>query len=268
MHSKDEAGVEHFVSKGSAVLIALDPKHVCLLTARHVLWDPDKGYTPTVVFLRFPKNAPRKEEDLGIDIPLIVNGIQQWHGANDADLAVAPLPEIPAYVDSHAINLDDFGDDSDVFQGANVIVFGYPELLGPDFQVSPIARAGIVAWTDPNGRMDHTFLVDANVFSGNSGGPVFHLPTGLTRDSSLYNGGKIKLIGIITSDAYEEAPVHAGQTPVNALDSATGALTPFTAKVLNIGGIGIVEPISKARKLVVDFLDPFHTLVPRVPTIH
>ena len=148
-------------------------------------------------------------------------------------------------------------------KGAVVAVFGYPELLGPEYQTTPIARGGIVAWTDPNGRMDHTFLVDANVFSGNSGGPVFHLPTGVMRNGGFSVGGAPKLIGIVSKDAGEEAPVHAGPAPLKSVNSLTGEVTPFTAKVLNIGGIGIVEPISKAKKLIIDFLDPQHLLTPK-----
>jgi hypothetical protein len=40
----------------------------------------------------------------------------------------------------------------------------------------------------------------------------------------------------------------------------TGEVTPYTAKVLNIGGVGIIEPISKAKKLVLDLLDPSHMI--------
>jgi hypothetical protein len=174
-----------------------------------------------------------------------------WRGADDADLAVVALPDLSAYKDLHGIPLADFGSEDDIYQGASVVVFGYPELLGSAYQTTPIARNGIVAWTNPNGRLDNTFLVDANVFSGNSGGPVFHMPTGVTRKGTFALGGSLKLIGIVSKDAYEEAPVHAGETPISVINQQAGTATPMTAKVLNIGGIGIVEPISKAKKLII-----------------
>ena len=252
-------GKEHFVTIGSAVVVLLDEHHACLLTAKHVLFNPEKGYTPTMLFVRVPQSEPRDADDLGVPLPLIQNGRPLWKGADDADLAVAAIPpQISAYKDLHGILISDFGGEDDVYQGASVAVFGYPELLGPDYQTTPIARAGIIAWTDPNGRLDHTFLVDANVFNGNSGGTVFHLPSGMTKTGSFAIGGTPKLIGIISKDAYEEAPVHAGATPAGSVNPLTGDVTPVTAQVLNIGGIGIVEPISKAKKLVLDFLDPYH----------
>jgi hypothetical protein len=259
---RGEAGKQHFVTVGSAVIVALDEHHACLLTAKHVLFNPDKGYTPTTLFLRVPQSEPRAGDDLGVPLPLIENGRMLWRGADDADLAVAAVPNLSAYSDLHGIRISDFGGEDDLYQGASVIVFGYPELLGPDYQITPIARGGIVAWTNPNGRFDHTFLVDANVFSGNSGGPVFHTSGGLTRGGAFAIGGAPRLIGIVSKDAYEEAPVHAGPAPANSLNPLTGEVTPITAQVLNIGGIGVVEPISKAKRLVVDFLDPLHAITP------
>lgn len=255
---RSEGGKEHFVTVGSGVFVAWEPdtRHACLLTAKHVFFDPDKSFFPTVLYVRLPQSEPRAEDDLGVELPLVVNGKRLWSGADGADLAVIGLPNLGVYKDIykglHAISLLDFGGEEDLFQGAPVVVFGYPELLGPDYQTTPIARNGIVAWTNPNGRLDHIFLVDANVFSGNSGGPVFHMPVGQTRAGSVNIGGDPKLIGIISKDAWEDAQVHVGENPVTVTNQQTGAVLPMTAKVLNIGGIGIVEPASKAKKLIVD----------------
>jgi Trypsin-like peptidase domain len=247
---RTENGVEHFATVGSGVIVAWDVHNACLLTAKHVFYDPEKSFFPTELYLRLPQTEPRAEDDLGVKLKLVENGQNLWHGADGADLAVIAVPDLSAYKDLHAIFLTDFGGENDVFQGASVVVMGYPELLGPDFQTTPIARNGIVAWTNPDGPLDHTFLVDANVYNGNSGGPVFHLPTGLTRVGGFNVGGSPKLIGIVVRDAAEEAPVHAKENPINATNNQTGEVTPLTARVLNIGGIGIVEPISKALKLI------------------
>jgi len=42
---------------------------------------------------------------------------------------------------------------------------------------------------------------------------------------------------------------------MTSINSQTGAATPITARVLNIGGIGIVEPATKAKKLIIDSFD-------------
>jgi hypothetical protein len=222
------------------------------LTAKHVFFDPTKSFFPTVLYLRLPQSEPRATDDLGIELPLVVNGKRLWHSSDDADLAVIALPNLSGYKDLHGISLNDFGGEDDIYQGATVVVMGYPELLGPDYQTTPIARGGIIAWTNPNGRLDHTFLVDANVFSGNSGGPVFHTSGGLTRNGGITLGGPPKLIGIVSKDAYEEAPVRVGETPIKAVNQQTGNVVPMTAQVLNIGGIGIIEPVAKAKKLIID----------------
>lgn len=246
-----DQGRVRFVTVGSAVIVAWDAHNGCLLTAKHIFFNPDKGYAPTIIYARIPQSEPRSDDDLGVPVPLVVNGQTLWHASSDADLAVIGLPDLSIYKDIHGISLSDFGDENDVYQGASVVVFGYPELLGPDYQTTPIARGGIVAWTNPNGRLDHTFLVDANVFSGNSGGPVFHLLAGTSsRSGGLMIGGTPKLIGIVSKDAGEEATVHAGPVPATAVNPQTGVVTPITALVLNIGGIGIVEPASKAKALI------------------
>lgn len=248
----NQNGEEIFVTVGSGVIVAWDAHHACLLTAKHVFDNPEKGFHPTMLYMRLPKTEPRAQTDLGVPLTLVANGNVLWRGAQDADLAVTSVPDVSVYKDLHAVFLNDFGGEDDVYQGAAVVVMGYPELLGPDYQTTPIARNGIIAWTNPEGRLDHTFLVDANVFSGNSGGPVFHLPTGVGRTGGFMLGGPPRLIGIVSKDAAEEAPVHAGETPLNLTNQQNGVTIPLTAKVLNIGGIGIVEPISKAKKLIIE----------------
>jgi S1-C subfamily serine protease len=249
----DGHGGTKFQTVGSGVIVAWDAQHGCLLTAKHIFFDPTKSFFPTALYIRLPQSEPRATDDLGVELPLQVSGRRLWHGAeDDADLAVIALPNLSAYKDLHGISLADFGGEEDVYQGASVVVMGYPELAGPDYQTTPIARGGIVAWTNPNGRLDHTFLVDANVFSGNSGGPVFHTSGGLTRTGSFSIGGSPKLIGIVSKDAWEDAQVHVGEQNVTITNQQTGVTLPMTAKVLNIGGIGVVEPASKAKKLITD----------------
>ena len=252
MRVPDDHGGTKFITVGSGVIVVWDSQHGCLLTAKHIFFDPEKHFFPTILYLRLPQSEPRSVDDLGVNLPLVVNGRRLWHASDDADLAVIALPNLSSYKDLHGIALADFGGEEDLYQGASVVVMGYPELVGPDYQTTPIARGGIVAWTNPNGRFDHTFLVDANIFSGNSGGPVFHTSGGLTRNGGLTLGGSPKLIGIVSKDAGEEAQVHVGKAPISATNQQTGEIIPMQAQVLNIGGIGIVEPASKAKKLIID----------------
>lgn len=251
----DDGGTRRYVTVGSAVIVATDAHHVCLLTAKHVVFNPQTGYIPSVIYLRLPMRGPDSNTDLGIKVLLTAQGRNIWQSlADGSDLAVLPIPDLSGESDVHAVGLQDFGGDDDIFQGAPILVLGYPAILGPDYQTTPIARGGIIAWTDPGNRLGSPFLVDANVFNGNSGGPVFRVRSGFDRYGNMRVVGGLAFIGIVVRDAIEQAPVHVGEQKIGQLDPKTGMPVPFEAGVQNIGGIGIVEPVSKARLLVEQFL--------------
>lgn len=256
----DANGKKTFTTIGSAVIVTTDGTHACLLTAKHVFYQPAIGYVPDQLWIRVAKDRPFASDDFGVPLPLIVNGKSLWKGADDgSDLAVAPLPDLRKYPELHAIGLQDFGTDDDIYQGAGVLILGYPAVLGEAYLATPIARSGIIAWTDPDG-LDRPFLVDANVFEGNSGGPVFHNRSGMGRYGGMNFGGGIPLVGIVSQDAREYAQViGAGpQGPfVGTLPAPeNGKPSPLVAEVKNIGGIGVIEPISKAKTLVLQVLPP------------
>jgi hypothetical protein len=248
----DDGGAKKYKTIASGVIIALDDHHGCLLTAKHAVYDPDHGYLPTEMAIRLPKDKPSAGPDLGVKVPLVEKGKNIWKSLPDTkiDLAVVPLPDLGAYQEVHGVSSRDFGTADDIYQGAPITVLGYPGLLGEDYLSTPIARGGIIAWTDPTGPTEKRFLIDANMFNGNSGGPVFHVRTGIARSGGMVVGGGMGLIGIVVEDAFERAPVVAGSQPVQALDPATGKTVRAEALVLNIGGIGIVEPIANVRKLI------------------
>jgi hypothetical protein len=256
-------GKQTFNTIGSAVIVTTDGKHACLLTAKHVFYQPAIGYVPDQLWIRVAKDQPFSADDFGVPLPLIVSGKAIWRGADDgSDLAVAPLPDLSKYPNLHAIGLQELGTDDDLYQG-------YPALLGETYLATPIARTGIVAWTDPDG-LDKPFLVDANVFEGNSGGPVFHNRSGMMRYGGMSVGGGIALIGIVSQDAKEYAQV-IGAGPQGPFigtnpDPGTGKPSPIFAEVKNIGGIGVVEPISKAKRLVLQVLPaPASSTTPSAP---
>lgn len=247
----DDGGKRRWVTMGSAVIVAIDQNHACIITAKHVVHDPAQGYLPTQMYVRVPQTSPSDATDFGVLVSLVDNGNDLWRSLPDgSDIAAVPLPNLSKYSDVHGISEQDFGTDEDIYQGASVIVFGYPVVLGEDYLSTPIARGGIIAWTDPDGPTDRPFLIDANVFNGNSGGPVFHSRSGFSKEGGLVLGGGMALIGIVVADAAETVPVTAGSQPVTVLDSTSGRVARAETRVLNIGGIGIVEPVSKIRKLL------------------
>lgn len=82
----------------------------------------------------------------------------------------------------------------------DVVFIGYPSGLRDDQQGTPLIRRGITAtpvWNDFQGRP--SFLIDAGVFPGSSGSPVFILNQGAySTTGSLVVGSRLLFLGIVT----------------------------------------------------------------------
>jgi hypothetical protein len=240
-----------FRTVGSAVIVARDAKHAALMTAKHVVFEPDQGYIPTTMYIRLPQESASSAVDMGVMVPLVVNGKNLWQSLPDgSDLAIVPLPDLSKYTNLHAVFVQEFATSEDVFQGADIVVLGYPAILGEDYLTTPLARGGIVSWIDPTGPLTKRFLIDCNVFNGNSGGPVFHKKSGFTRSGGINIGPGLAFMGIVVADAKETVPVKAKANPITMTDPKSGEVSPVYAEILNIGGIGIVEPASKVLQLM------------------
>jgi len=89
----------------------------------------------------------------------------------------------------------------------DIVFIGYPAGLRDDKNANPLIRRGITAtpvWNDFQGQP--SFLIDAGVFPGSSGSPVFILNQGsyATRQS-LVVGTRILFLGIITETMVSSA---------------------------------------------------------------
>ena len=109
-----------------------------------------------------------------------------------------------------------------------------------------MVRAGIIAWVNPQQPLNNTFLIDSLVFPGNSGGPVFRLPTGVDQFGSFNVGGKIKFLGIISEGRKEENPLVADGKQID-LQGPQGAVKIVSQQWV---GIGVVEPASRVNQLL------------------
>lgn len=81
----------------------------------------------------------------------------------------------------------------------DIVFIGYPSGLRDETNANPLIRRGITStpvWNDYHGRP--TFLIDAGVFPGSSGSPVFILNQGAyaTKDG-LVVGSRILFLGMI-----------------------------------------------------------------------
>jgi hypothetical protein len=123
------------------------------------------------------------------------------------------------------------------------MVLGYPGLVENDYLVRAIVRQGIVAWTNPNRPSDNVFLVDANLYLGNSGGPVLKLPFGIDSKGGwkFLGSGNISLLGIVSKVPNQK---------INVMSTSRAGSVQTQVEVAGIGGLGVIEPVSKISKLL------------------
>lgn len=174
---------------------------VYLVTNRHVFEGLSK------VYLRFNPQADEPAREYDIDLS-DKNGNLLWsaHPNNDIDIAVIPinfnlLKEHAMQVnyfhnDDHSANVDKMNAIG-ITEGDFAYVLGFPMGLIGDKRNTVIVRSGSIARIrDALAKSNNTFLVDAFIFPGNSGGPVVTKP-----DAMSIQGTKAQtaayLIGIV-----------------------------------------------------------------------
>lgn len=245
-------GKSTFYPVGTGVVVCTDDTHAFIVTAKHVFYEPDKNYVPLELNVRFSYQEKQTfSEQLGTTLQLAdAKKNSTWRSLDDdSDIAALPVAAKIIYGSADCIRLDDFATEDEVFDGATVFTFGFPNnssiLTGPNGLVRAITRSGIIAWTDPNGVLENPLVLDTNVFPGNSGGPAFKIPAGLNKFGSLVISGRVAFLGIVTSGL--QATVEVGDQPLKV--QMTGETTS-TAGVVGVGALGLVEPAAKIRRLL------------------
>lgn len=182
-----------------------------LVTNKHVIKDAPTGRILFTI-------AEDKKPVLGKTYWLtIANFDQWWHGHSDpeVDLAIAPIGAAIRSITDKGISVYHtfIGEDltpgqkqlEDLDAIEDVVFLGYPNNIWDDVSNLPVIRRGITATplaVDFRGRKQ--FLIDASVFPGSSGSPVFILKTGSysPRSGGLVLGNKLAFLGIVSSVFY------------------------------------------------------------------
>jgi Trypsin-like peptidase domain len=234
-----------FTTGGAAVVIR-DTKNRCFIaTALHVFFNPKQNFEPVSLQIRGWRDETKdRSSDQGSTLWLKRGARPLYLASANFDLAIVDLTQDIAnrlYDDDHKLFTYDpttIAGDSEVYDGQDVFILGFPGLVGEEYQQRALMRSGVVAWTDSSPPLPHEFLVDARIFPGNSGGPVLSTSASLNRDGTFTTGNTIKLLGIVS-------------LTINAKpELALGMELPDNAKVIGAAGVGVVEPAQELLNLM------------------
>jgi V8-like Glu-specific endopeptidase len=253
----DTSRVAYFRVVGTGVICANQNKLVktpILLTAKHVFYSKDKNWDPALVQIRFSWFSDKSiTEYFGIPISLKNSrGNNLWfsHPDESVDLATIPLVltiEEAGRSSVAPISIDMFADTNEVFEGASVLLYGYPGSVGTEYWTKPVMRHGVIAYVNPLQFGKQPILIDAMIFPGNSGGPVFTVPSGMDRNGSFRVGGKSAFLGIVSKVARQSIDVEkvSSQLEYTVSDSSGSHFKSFEYM-----GLGIIEPAERVHELL------------------
>lgn len=240
---------------GTGVIMAIPndaQKRVCLVTAKHVFFDPVKNWSPDIINLRFTWHQNLAlEEYHGIGVRIRDKKEKFWYGHPEADLASIPLFINAKLLGRETVTparIDNFLEPNDLSIGQPVIVLGFPGAvslsLGSSFMTLPIARRGIISWLPSSPQMPRAILVDTMAFPGNSGGPVFNEPMLWDEYGHLIDKPQhASFIGIVSKAAIQPVDIQA----VKISEKPKATLKPLS---LDYMGLTQIEPADRVIELL------------------
>lgn len=139
---------------------------------------------------------------------------QDWilHPEKNIDLAITFFPFNPEIELIKIVPENLFAQPKDIEIGSDAFVYGYPFGISSRNSVIPIVRRALIAGKSIEG---HYFL-DAPIFRGNDGGPIFLRPSIQRPDGNIVIGGTTrlpKLVGFVKSflQSKEGYPLHLSE---------------------------------------------------------
>lgn len=185
-----------------------DQEYPFIVTNKHVVQDAVKG---GITFLKRDGENPKLGEGHRIDFD---NFESHWIGHPDANIDICVTPLVPLtnfmqkdnieiflrQVSTENIPTVDQIEEIDAFE--EVVFVGYPNGIWDRENLIPIMRKGTTATPyaiDYEG--ERKFLIDASVFGGSSGSPVFIYKSGTygTKAGPARVGTKFHFIGVVAS---------------------------------------------------------------------
>jgi len=223
---------------------------MCIVTAKHVIYDPRRNWTPNKIRIRTNLiDTIPIDQNFGSEVILNDSSETNWIMHPDTTVDIAALlistKDTNSLVGIKAIPYSFFPLDEEYFEGKEIFVLGYPTAVGLDLLNRAVLRRGIIAWVPSNINTGKKILIDCNIFPGNSGGPVFSIPH--NRGTFLYDSlqeQKPRFYGIVSERRFSD----------NALTSEDGSkivdIKGREISTLESVGIGVIITAKKVRELL------------------
>lgn len=184
-----------------------------LVTNGHVLEDDDE------IILKMNRESRLPPVEYSVNLKEIQDLLT--HHPGELDLVVLPLPGeslnrdmVEAYPIGEAESLSlEKARETGVAEGDGVFTIGFPlGLVGYEEQNFPIVKQGCIARIqDWLSRGSDRILIDANLFPGNSGGPVFLQPTSIAVEGTTTNSFPY-LVGMVSGYITYQDEAYSSQT--------------------------------------------------------
>jgi hypothetical protein len=201
--------------RGTGFIVTSPKGHLLLVTAKHVVRDDEGAVLQDLVYRVNRRGAP------GVGF-LIDKGMSPlggtWRLSKTDDVAVRFICQ-PDDADLYRLPTDALLLRGRVRAGAPVIVAGYPLGMISNANSFPVLRRGIVSMREAPGTS--ALLVDAELYPGNSGGPVFYVPTvqgPAPKEWEMTSITDIKVLGLVSA-ARPWGPQYVGLTYIVPSDA-------------------------------------------------
>jgi hypothetical protein len=167
--------------------------------------------TNATIFLRTIDGATYKKRPW--DFPIRANGTNLWTRNPKADVAVMwiSLPQdadIGIFPSTALLADDKFLTDFKIHPGDEVRILGYPYGFEANDAGFPVLRSGRISSypLTPTSEVQ-TFLLDFQVFRGNSGGPVYISERRALTEGDLTSVSIYRILGVVSQEAFMNEPV-------------------------------------------------------------
>lgn len=246
-----------------------EPHSIFLVTNKHVIENSTKGT------LRMPRVG-------GDPITVTIDDFEtHWlgHPGSDVDIAVLPVGWMLSELSNNGIQLDvkyiqeSLIPDRDLLQQigpfAEVLFVGYPNGLIDSVSLQPIVRRGMLA-SRPEIDYDGTptVLIDASVFPGSSGSPVFilHSSPMFFGNNQISFAKRMYFLGVIASVMIRR---EVGTVSFESIPTALGMISE-TQQMIDIGVVFRSEEVARTcyehHNTVLDTMSNGASYVPTIKT--